>query len=38
MTREPKFFKRLFQCNIEGQDGKMFPTFAVPIGNVKEAG
>ena len=36
MTREPKFFKRLFQCNIEGQYRKILPTFTVSIGHTKE--
>ena len=35
-TREPKFYKRLFQTNIEGQSGLTYPIFSVPIGNAKE--
>ena len=38
MTRRTEFYKRLFQCNIEGQTGKRLLTFPVPIGNVNETG
>ena len=37
-TREPQFYKRLFQKNIEGQSGITYPTFTVIIGNAKEKG
>ena len=34
-TREPHFYKRLFQSNIQGQYGSKHPTFPVPIANAK---
>ena len=37
-TREPQFYNRLFQNNIEGQSGITYPIFPVPIGNTKETG
>ena len=36
--REPQFYKRLFQTNIEGQSGITDPIFPVTIGNTKETG
>ena len=38
MTREPEFFKRMFQHNIEGQAVKTHPAFIAPVRNVKETG
>ena len=35
-TREPQFYKRLFQINIEGQYGITYPILYAPIVNVKE--
>ena len=37
-TREPQFYKRLFQTNIGGQYGITHPIFPVPIRNAKETG
>ena len=37
-TREPHFYKRPFQSNIEGQYGLTYPIFPVPIGNAKNTG
>ena len=37
-TREPQFYKRPFQTNIEGQYGITYPIFLVLIGNAKETG
>ena len=37
-TREPRFYKRLFIINIEGQSGITYPLFTVPIRNEKEIG
>ena len=34
-TREPQFYKKLFQSNIEGKYGSKYPTLPVPIGNSK---
>ena len=33
--REPQFYKRLFQTNIEGQSGITYPIFCAPIGIAK---
>ena len=35
-TREPQFYQRLFQSNIEGQAGSKYSTFTVPTGNEKK--
>ena len=35
-TREPQFYKSLFQSNIEGQSGSKHPTFSVPTENEKD--
>ena len=35
ITREPQYYKRLFQTNIEGQSGLTYPIFPVTIGNSK---
>ena len=35
-TREPQFYKRLFQSNIEGQSGITYTIFPVPVSNAKE--
>ena len=37
-TREPQFYNRLFQTNIEVKSGITYPVFTVPIGNSKEKG
>ena len=37
-TREPQFYKSLFQTNVEVQDGIKYPIFPVPIGNSRETG
>ena len=37
-TREPKFYKRLFQTNNEGRSIIKYPTVTVHIGNSKERG
>ena len=37
-TREPQFYQRLFQSNIEGQAGSKYSTFTVTIGYAKEIG
>ena len=34
-TREPDFYKKLFQSHDNKQDEDMFKTFQVPIGNAK---
>ena len=34
-TREPDFYKKLFQSHDNEQDKNTFKTFQVPIGNVK---
>ena len=36
--REPQFYKRLFQSNIQGQYGSKYTTFPVSIVNTKETG
>ena len=35
ITREPNFYKKLFQSHKNEQDTKTFKTFQVPIGNAK---
>ena len=35
MTREPDFYKKLYQANTRGDDTKTYQIFAVPIGNAK---
>ena len=35
-TREPQFYKRLLQTNIEGQSVITYHIFTVPIENAKE--
>ena len=34
-TREPDFYKKLFQSHVDKQDKDTFKTFQVPIGNAK---
>ena len=34
-TREPEFYKKLFQSHVNKQDDTTFKTFPVPIGNAK---
>ena len=34
-TREPDFYKKLFQSHEDNQDKDTFKTFQVPIGNAK---
>ena len=34
-TREPDFYKKLFQSHDDTQDDNTFKTFQVPIGNAK---
>ena len=36
MTRQPEFYKRIFQQNIKNQFGKIPSKFPVPISNAKE--
>ena len=35
MTREPNFYRKLYQNKCRGDDTKIFQTFGVPISNVK---
>ena len=35
MTREPDFYRKLYQNKFRGDDTKTFQTFGVPIGNAK---
>ena len=37
-AREPQFYKRCFQRNIQGSYGSKYPTFPVTIVNAKETG
>ena len=38
IKREPQFYKKLFQTNIEGQSVITYPIFPIPLGNAKETG
>ena len=35
MTREPGFYRKMYQTRFRGDDPKVFQIFGVPIGNAK---
>ena len=35
MTREPDFYRKLYQNNFRGDDTNIYQIFGVPIGNTK---
>ena len=35
MTREPYFYRKMYQTKFRGDDKKTFKMFGVPIGNAK---
>ena len=35
MTRDPDFYRKLYQTKFRGEDAKTFQIFGLPIGNEK---